>query len=82
MWSADMMVERRWATTRVVRPAISLSRAPCTSLSDSLSSALVASSNNSTYSKVSLLLLLENSMKTTPGTLDTMSFDMASLERL
>ena len=49
-----MMVDRRWATTRVVRPDISRSRAPCTSLSDSLSSALVASSNNSTCSMMSL----------------------------
>lgn len=48
MWSADMMVERRWATMRVVRPAIRRSRAACTTLSDSLSNALVASSSNNT----------------------------------
>ena len=52
MWSADMMVERRWAMTRVVRPAMSRSRAPCTSLSDSLSKALVASSSRSTCSGI------------------------------
>ena len=48
MRSADMMVLRRCAMTRVVRPAMRPSSAACTSLSDSLSSALVASSSNST----------------------------------
>lgn len=48
MWSAEMMVERRWAMMSVVRPAMRPSRAAWTSLSDSLSSALVASSRSST----------------------------------
>ena len=42
--SARSMVERRWAMTRLVRPRISVSSACCTSRSDSLSSAEVASS--------------------------------------
>jgi len=46
--SALRMVLRRWATTIVVRPSISRSRASCTTRSDSASSADVASSNSST----------------------------------
>ena len=44
MRSACRMVERRCATTMVVRPSMSRTRASCTSRSDSLSSELVASS--------------------------------------
>mmetsp|Transcript_24932 Transcript_24932/g.69526 ORF Transcript_24932/g.69526 Transcript_24932/m.69526 type:complete len:87 (+) Transcript_24932:207-467(+) len=53
MESALRMVDRRCATTTVVRPAISFSRASCTSLSLSASRALVASSSSSTRGSLS-----------------------------
>uniref|UniRef100_A0A3Q7F9Z9 Uncharacterized protein n=1 Tax=Solanum lycopersicum TaxID=4081 RepID=A0A3Q7F9Z9_SOLLC len=45
--SALRIVERRWAMMIVVRPTAALSRASCTTRSDSESSALVASSRRS-----------------------------------
>mmetsp|Transcript_61500 Transcript_61500/g.145436 ORF Transcript_61500/g.145436 Transcript_61500/m.145436 type:complete len:139 (+) Transcript_61500:1561-1977(+) len=48
MLSALRMVDRRWAMTMVVRPAMLLSSASCTTRSLSLSRADVASSNRST----------------------------------
>ena len=44
-WSASLTVDRRCATTRTVRPLEAASIASCTSLSDSASSAEVASSS-------------------------------------
>ena len=48
IWWAPRTVLSRWAMTSTVRPALARSRASCTSLSDSESSALVASSRIST----------------------------------
>mmetsp|Transcript_39389 Transcript_39389/g.100642 ORF Transcript_39389/g.100642 Transcript_39389/m.100642 type:complete len:96 (+) Transcript_39389:244-531(+) len=53
MMSARRMVDSRCATTTVVRPAISFSRASCTSLSLSASRAEVASSSSSTRGSLS-----------------------------
>mmetsp|Transcript_24438 Transcript_24438/g.78839 ORF Transcript_24438/g.78839 Transcript_24438/m.78839 type:complete len:142 (-) Transcript_24438:1803-2228(-) len=49
MESAARMVDRRWATTTVVRWVMSRSIAFCTTCSDSESSAEVASSRSSTF---------------------------------
>ena len=45
--SASMMVDKRWAITRLVRPCIKLVRAFCTAASETESSAEVASSSKS-----------------------------------
>lgn len=68
------MVERRWAITRVVRPAMRRSRAPCTSLSDSLSKALVASSSRSTCSGIaSHVLVIQAPCTRQTGVMHTLS---------
>ncbi|PON42697.1 hypothetical protein TorRG33x02_265050 [Trema orientale] len=47
MLSTPLIVDRRWATSTVVRPLMSRSNASCSTHSDSASRALVASSKRS-----------------------------------
>ncbi|VFQ73563.1 unnamed protein product [Cuscuta campestris] len=56
--SAFRMVDRRWAIVIVVRPDAALSKASCTDRSDSVSSALVASSRRKIFGALIMALAI------------------------